>query len=278
MTNSGQFTAGSARTFEKTCTECDQPFEATSGNQRKCAACRSCRWCGTQLRYSHKQFCNNSCAGKWKAANSEAVSAALTQGRAHPNRAEGIRRYMTGRERPEMRREKNPNWKGGTYGTIRHTEMGRVQYKAWRLAVFKRDGFACVTCGMGGRLQAHHIHPWRSTPDRWFDVTNGITLCGPCHRAIGSDEAAFADRFEQHALTCEPVELTDEERARFVPLLVTCGTCSAELRRPRHHGAKTLHFCDKACRQAFEKAIGSNWRGYAAGKIPHPFRPAAPTA
>lgn len=268
MANDGQFQQGVARTYSKVCVECDKPFTATSGRQRKCQACRSCEWCGAELRYSHQRFCGQSCSGKWKASNCEAVARALADGRRHPNRGLGISRYRTGRPRPDMRAENNWNWKGGTYGTIRHTQMSRAEYKAWRLAVFKRDGFTCVLCQrVGVRLQAHHIHPWRSSPERWFDVSNGVALCGSCHRGIGNREEDFIERFDRHVRTSEPVELTGDERSRFMPFVTACATCRKALVRPRWHRKKRLHFCDMACKRRFEGKIGNDWRGYTAGRV-----------
>ena len=58
------------------------------------------------------------------------------------------------------------------------------EYKTWRLAVFKRDGFRCRGCGSREKLCAHHIIYWRDTKDNRdlrYDVNNGITLCVKCH-------------------------------------------------------------------------------------------------
>lgn len=92
--------------------------------------------------------------------------------------------------RPEVRLEKSLSrkgekshfWKGGK------TEAGRIaresfQYDEWRLAVFKRDGYACVECGKSKCfLNADHIKPFAFYPDIRFDVSNGRTLCVPCHK------------------------------------------------------------------------------------------------
>lgn len=95
------------------------------------------------------------------------------------------------------------NWKGGKSGlstAIRNSD----QYKVWRAEVYRRDGWTCQTCGYRGHgkdIEAHHIVPLKellkeahlfsgSHDDKYifalsipkmFDVSNGITLCGPCH-------------------------------------------------------------------------------------------------
>lgn len=64
-------------------------------------------------------------------------------------------------------------------------------YKQWRSKVFERDSYTCVICGdrnLPGRgesvvLQADHIKPFAHFPELRFDIDNGRTLCGPCHRA-----------------------------------------------------------------------------------------------
>lgn len=55
-------------------------------------------------------------------------------------------------------------------------------YNAWRTLVFERDDYTCVECGQrGGKLHADHIKPFAFFPELSHDVTNGRTLCVPCH-------------------------------------------------------------------------------------------------
>jgi 5-methylcytosine-specific restriction endonuclease McrA len=77
----------------------------------------------------------------------------------------------------------NHNYKGGTYGNERHTDMGRSEYINWRNAVFQRDNYTCQDCNKkGGDLHAHHIKEWAKFPALRHTVSNGVTLCVPCHR------------------------------------------------------------------------------------------------
>ncbi len=78
--------------------------------------------------------------------------------------------------------EKGSNWQGGIYPMhklIRTT----AEYKEWRRQVFKRDRYTCVLCKASGvTIQADHIKSFSSYPELRFDLSNGRTLCLPCHR------------------------------------------------------------------------------------------------
>jgi predicted restriction endonuclease len=81
-----------------------------------------------------------------------------------------------------IREEEHWNWQGGK------TQKGiifrnRIEYKEWRKAVFERDNYTCQFCGKhGGSLQADHIKPFALFPDLRLELSNGRTLCIPCHR------------------------------------------------------------------------------------------------
>ncbi len=68
----------------------------------------------------------------------------------------------------------------------RTTEAQRIRssavYREWRIAVFERDDYTCQECGQrGGELNADHIKPFALFPELRLDVSNGRTLCKPCH-------------------------------------------------------------------------------------------------
>jgi hypothetical protein len=99
--------------------------------------------------------------------------------------------------------KKHHNWKGGA-STVAVRLRATQRMKAWRMAIFERDGFRCVWCGddRGGNLEADHIREiseiletlrkeegqeedflYRKAidyPPLW-DLSNGRTLCEDCH-------------------------------------------------------------------------------------------------
>ncbi len=62
------------------------------------------------------------------------------------------------------------------------TLWGTAIHKAWRKAVFERDNYTCVLCTSGGQLNADHIKCFAHNQDLRYEVSNGRTLCVPCHK------------------------------------------------------------------------------------------------
>lgn len=81
------------------------------------------------------------------------------------------------------------NWQGGK--SLINDRHDSAEYKRWRRAVYKRDGFTCVKCGVlkDGKnvvLNAHHIIGWMDSIDLRYEIKNGITLCVECHEQTPS--------------------------------------------------------------------------------------------
>jgi hypothetical protein len=80
------------------------------------------------------------------------------------------------------RGEANPFWDPDRTDEERKKSRSTIDVSNWRMAVWKRDNFECQSCGtLTGRLEAHHIESWSTSPDKRFDVKNGITFCQGCH-------------------------------------------------------------------------------------------------
>lgn len=59
---------------------------------------------------------------------------------------------------------------------------GNLYYK-WREICLERDWYHCQECGVTSRwLEVHHIKSATAFPEFKFVLSNGITLCKPCHR------------------------------------------------------------------------------------------------
>ncbi len=87
------------------------------------------------------------------------------------------------------------NWKGGDINKLISPQALRL----WRKLVFERDLYTCQLCGKyGGVLHADHIIPRWKAPHLIFVVTNGRTLCEPCHRDT--------DTYGHSKLTSRPKE------------------------------------------------------------------------
>ena len=89
-------------------------------------------------------------------------------------------------------------WKGGIT-PLRKLIRELPEYKKWRIAVFKRDGYKCLFCGCNksGNLNADHYPRYfatileknhiKTTEDarhceELWKIDNGRTLCIECHR------------------------------------------------------------------------------------------------
>ena len=99
--------------------------------------------------------------------------------------------YWKNKKRPNMTGDKHPNWQGGKTSInaiVRHS----LEYKLWRKAVFERDNYTCVWCGLksgNGKtvvLNADHIKPFYLYPELRFAIDNGRTLCIDCHKTTNT--------------------------------------------------------------------------------------------
>jgi hypothetical protein len=73
------------------------------------------------------------------------------------------------------------NWKPSERSE-RHKAMGSKEYKHWRKFVFERDNYTCQSCGVSNvYIEADHIKPWCIYPELRYELSNGRTLCKPCH-------------------------------------------------------------------------------------------------
>lgn len=119
--------------------------------------------------------------------------------------------WAKGKPKYDKRGAGNHAWKGGI-GRLYRSLRGVIEYKQWRSAVFERDGWKCRTCGIFGvYVTAHHIKSFRKiirenniksteeamTCQELWDITNGITLCEPCHSLTDNYKGRANSRVSQ---------------------------------------------------------------------------------
>lgn len=76
------------------------------------------------------------------------------------------------------------NWRGGITPANKLVRTS-IEYMLWRKSVFEIDNYTCRSCGKrGGEIHAHHILSFAKFSHKRFDITNGITLCKPCHGRV----------------------------------------------------------------------------------------------
>lgn len=165
---------------------------------------RHCLFCSNELLHKDRKYCSPDC---WYRRNTNQKKICEGCGIAfYAKRREGIahfklRRFCSlpcvteWRERQvkagiikQANRNKfasgesNPNWNGGTT-PINEKLRKTSRYKRWRQTVFKRDNYTCQFCGKrGGDINADHIKPFAFFPNLRYELSNGRTLCIPCHR------------------------------------------------------------------------------------------------
>lgn len=94
---------------------------------------------------------------------------------------ESVRKRMSESKKGKYTGEANPNWRGGKVNPNLRLRSAALTVR-WSRAVRERDGHKCVECGATGRLHAHHIKSWKDHPELRHELSNGITLCPPCHQ------------------------------------------------------------------------------------------------
>lgn len=172
-------------------------FEKSSRKNRKVQ--RVCVICSTQfytypsnVRYHKANFCSKECQYTYMGSKESPIRKPkairicihcnkefeiLAWRLKDPNRGKfcgiGCRRdYRLG--------EQSANWKGGITPINRNLRSRKVVLD-WRKEVLKKDNYTCIWCGATEKLEVDHIKPFATYPLLRAVVSNGRTLCRPCH-------------------------------------------------------------------------------------------------
>ena len=98
-----------------------------------------------------------------------------------PEVREKIRQFRTGFVVSEETKKKISKTRTERYCSSEKRTM-TAKDKEWRLAVYARDNYHCVLCNaVGVKLNADHIKGVAEHPELRLELSNGRTLCVPCH-------------------------------------------------------------------------------------------------
>lgn len=201
-----------SRTHSLVCNHCGKNFLSYKKRTKHCSyECKfaalsakvliTCEHCGKEQKRSPSQinsahlFCSVSCKVSYYTL-SETVSC-KTCGQLFSKKLSQIRksgnRHFCSRSCTAIGKrgtggEGHPLWNPKKTQKERELDRKIPGYSTWRTDVYEKNKYTCQCCGkIGGDLNAHHILPYGEFPGLRLDVSNGITLCVPCHKAFHSE-------------------------------------------------------------------------------------------
>jgi len=197
----GKFQSNKQSGDRRYCTPCSRKI-AGNGKRLKGGLTVKCKRCGKEFYKfpsERRSYCSKSCAyldrrkykrRKYSCKNCGKVFE--SSDRPHSNNSNNFCSIECRNKSYEnsMGGSLNPNWRGGTHspGIIRQRDRGRKKNRVWSKAVLERDGNTCRICGKKSkRMEAHHIISWLNKELR-YELSNGISLCRPCHFAAHGKE------------------------------------------------------------------------------------------
>lgn len=144
--------------IEKLCLECNQSFRVYP----------------YLIRLGYGKFCSRICRSKYRSRTPEDKKRWRMAALLGSEKTKGVNHH---------------SWKGGVSTESEKMRKSNLS-KEWRKNVFTRDKYTCVECGYKGKnLHPHHIKSFSEFSEERFNISNGMTLCGECHRLKHKDDA-----------------------------------------------------------------------------------------
>ena len=136
-----------------------------------------------------QRFCSRVCAAKWQMIVKNPMQNLQNRRK--------VKEAKIGLPHLNQRAANHWNWKGGITQSnrlFRHS----IEYRLWREKVFKRDNYKCQMPDCNHQewyLEANHIKKFADYPELRLEVSNGVTLCQPCHNQTKGKEEQFENLF-----------------------------------------------------------------------------------
>lgn len=160
-----------------------------TGAFMKCSYCTVPVWVRKHRFGRANYFCSRTHQVQWMKDNAHKIVCAVCKVEFHCPRSEvkwRNRKTCSEKCKGALRRiQAEARWTTGVkpWSRLKRDMRYSKRMEDWRKSVFERDGYVCQVCGQkGGYLHADHIKPFAYYPDLRFELSNGRTLCVPCHK------------------------------------------------------------------------------------------------
>ncbi|WP_343336983.1 hypothetical protein TPELB_21200 [Terrisporobacter petrolearius] len=197
-----------------------------------------CAYCGEEIERklchmnkSKHHFCNQECLAKWRSDNIKGENhptyskvktkctycgkdieislCHIKRCEKHYCSTECQHKSLIGRKASEevkqKQRQNSPKGKDSPHWKTDKTDEERLIGRAtpedyqWRTSVLRRDNYTCQCCDKHGvYLNAHHLNGYHWDKEHRYDVNNGVTLCGDCHKEFHSIYGSHDNTKEQY--------------------------------------------------------------------------------
>ena len=188
------------------CKNCSKRLKVTPSILRQGVKCcsRSCgqRYLWKQDWYRTKQIASHKGLMPSNIQDLIAYTRSKEGREATSKRTKGRIGWNKGRKSPETSGENNYRWILDRTQLKRQDKKDNPNYKEWRINVYKRDNFTCriESEDCNGRIEAHHILPWRDFQELRYKLNNGITLCHAHHPRGEAKEKLLMPVFQELVL------------------------------------------------------------------------------
>lgn len=183
----------------------------SKGHKPRKGIIKNCKFCGTEfyLRQSLKAriFCSSEHSIKWQKDNAFHFPCVICQIEIYtqPTQIKYRNRKTCSIKCRGIYIRKMAEKRRIDLGYTKHQLDRLARYspesKFWRKAVFERDNYTCVECGLrsgNGKsviLNADHIKPFAFFPQSRFDINNGRTLCIDCHNKTKINHKKMREKY-----------------------------------------------------------------------------------
>ena len=102
----------------------------------------------------------------------------------------------TGRFGPD-----SPHWDATKTKAERERRRAYPEYVQWQADVLKRDDYTCQICDVrGGSLSTHHLDGYHWAKKKRTLLSNGVTMCTKCHKALHKIYTNYHNKRSQYVL------------------------------------------------------------------------------